>query len=184
MAQVNNLPLVIQCKFADCKRSGTVRIGWIGIVWIQNAVVVIIRIGIVANAVKIVIRPFARVERENILGVVELIAVRVGQGRMGALFVFFQGGQAIRIPVRVTAMALAGPTLFAAGTPDLLDPADPWGAIAGRKGGLLWALSASNGKKLAERKLAAPPVLDGLAAANGRLYIATKAGRLLCLGAR
>jgi outer membrane protein assembly factor BamB len=48
--------------------------------------------------------------------------------------------------------------------------------------GLLWAVAAQDGKKLAEYKLDSPPVFDGMIAANGRLYIATRDGRLLCMG--
>ena len=38
---------------------------------------------------------------------------------------------------------------------------------------VLWALSTTDGKKLAEYPLDSPPVFDGLIAANGRLYITT-----------
>ena len=64
----------------------------------------------------------------------------------------------------VGAMALAADTVFVAG-----------------KAGRLLALAASDGKTLAERELPAP-VWDGMAAAGGRLYVATRDGRLLCLG--
>jgi outer membrane protein assembly factor BamB len=86
------------------------------------------------------------------------------------------------VPVRVRAMVAAGPTLFVAGPPDVMDPADPYAAFEGRKGALLWALAAADGKKLAEVKLSAEPVFDGLIAAGGRLYICTLDGRLTCLG--
>ena len=88
----------------------------------------------------------------------------------------------VRVPVRITAMALADRTLFVAGAPDVVDPTDPLGAFEGRKGGLLWTVSAADGKKLAEYELESPPVFDGMAAANGRLYISTRDGALLCLG--
>jgi len=90
----------------------------------------------------------------------------------------------VRLPVRVTAMALAGPTLFIAGTRDELRPDAPWAAYEGRRGGLLVALSAAEGTKLAERPLAAAPVYDGLAATGGRLYVPTVGGKILCLGSR
>ena len=41
---------------------------------------------------------------------------------------------------------------------------------------------AKDGAKLSERRLDSPPVFDGMIAAAGRLYVATKAGRLLALG--
>ncbi len=88
---------------------------------------------------------------------------------------------AVSVPVRVVAMVLAGPTLFAAGSPDVVDPDDPWAAIDGRKGGVLWAVATADGKKLAEHPLAHPPVFDGMAAANGRLYIADTGGEVVCL---
>ena len=89
-----------------------------------------------------------------------------------------------RVGIRVTAMVRAGKTLFVAGSPDVVDPKDPHGAWEGRKGGVLAAFAAGSGKKLAEYRLPSPPVWDGMAAANGRLYIATQDGRVLCMGAK
>ena len=82
-------------------------------------------------------------------------------------------------------MVLADKTLFIAGPPDVADEekaffhSDDAGvqadilnqtaALAGRKGALLWAVSASDGKKLNEYKLEALPVWDGMATAYGRL---------------
>jgi outer membrane protein assembly factor BamB len=80
------------------------------------------------------------------------------------------------------AMALAGDKLLLAGPPDSQVPAEALAALEGHKGGLLWVLSATNGKKLAEIRLAAPPVFDGLAVAEGRLYASTMDGTVLCLG--
>ena len=51
-------------------------------------------------------------------------------------------------------------------------------------GGVLWAASASTGEKIAQCKLDAPPVWDGMAAAHGRLYLTTADGRVLCLAAQ
>ncbi len=86
-----------------------------------------------------------------------------------------------RVAIRITAMVRAGETLFVAGSPDVVDPKDPHGAWEGRKGGVLAAFAAADGKKLAEHKLPAPPVWDGLAAARGRLYVATVDGKITCL---
>jgi outer membrane protein assembly factor BamB len=66
---------------------------------------------------------------------------------------------------RVVAMVLAGETLFA----------------AGQEGGLV-ALSPKDGTALARMPLAAP-VWDGMAAAEGRLFVSTQAGEIVCLGA-
>ena len=78
-------------------------------------------------------------------------------------------------PFQVEALILAGDVLLAAG------PAD---RLRREAGGSLWALSAHDGKRLAERKLDARPAADGLAAADGRLYLTTHDGRLICLGPR
>ena len=86
----------------------------------------------------------------------------------------------VRVPVRVTAMVIAGNTLFAAGIDDVIYPDDPWAAYEGRKGGKLMAFSVNDGEKLAEYELSAAPVFDGMAAANGRIYLATRGGKLIC----
>jgi len=57
-------------------------------------------------------------------------------------------------------------------------------ALEGREGALLLAVSAADGKKLAEYTLESPPVWDGMAAAGGRLYFATEDGTVICFGAR
>ena len=51
----------------------------------------------------------------------------------------------------------------------------------GKKGVFLRIVSAADGRKISECELPAMPVFDGLAAANGRLYLATLDGRVLCL---
>ena len=82
--------------------------------------------------------------------------------------------------IRVRAMVLADKTLFVAGP-----PADAGDGPEGRgesQGALLLALSAADGSELARCQLDSPPVLDGMAAANGRLYLATTDGKALCLG--
>jgi outer membrane protein assembly factor BamB len=90
----------------------------------------------------------------------------------------------LRAPVRVTSMVVAGDTLFAAGSPDVIDKADPWAAYEGRVGGSLLAVSAADGKPEAEYQLDAPPVLDGMAASRGRLLVCTIDGKVLCFTAR
>ncbi len=100
--------------------------------------------------------------------------------------------------MQVRAMALAGDTLFVAGHPDVIDerqafrlPDDPdvqarlvkqAEALEGKHGGRLWAVATEDGKPLARYSLPSPPVFDGLAAADGRLYMATLDGAVLCLG--
>jgi len=93
-------------------------------------------------------------------------------------------------------MVLADKILFIAGPPDLVDEeqslrtfdqpatrkqlARQAAALEGAEGALLWAISAADGTKLAEQRLASVPVFDGLAAAGGRLYMATVDGKVLC----
>ena len=86
------------------------------------------------------------------------------------------------VPIRVRAMVLAEQTLFIAGPPDELDSKDPLAAFEGRKGGVLWAVSSADGKKVAEHKLDSPPVFDGMIAAGGKLYLSTRDGHLHCMG--
>jgi outer membrane protein assembly factor BamB len=87
-----------------------------------------------------------------------------------------------KVPLRVRAMAVAGPTLFVAGPPDVAEPSDPWATLEGRKGAVLWAINKADGKKTAEYKIASGPVFDGLIAAGGRLYLSTLDGKVMCLG--
>jgi len=96
------------------------------------------------------------------------------------------GRWSVDIPLTGEAIALTKDAVFVAGLPAYFPPdhsAQAYEeAFEGERGGMLWAASASDGKKLAEVKLDAPPVWDSLAAADGRLYLATKDGRLTCLG--
>ncbi|MHC4400690.1 MAG: outer membrane protein assembly factor BamB family protein, partial [Planctomycetota bacterium] len=96
-----------------------------------------------------------------------------GKGSRGRLW-------EIRVPVRVTAMALAGDKLLAAGPPDVVDPNDPLAAFEGRRGGKLLVVSAADGNVLAEHEMPGPPIFDGMAVAGGRLYVALADGRLAC----
>ena len=102
-----------------------------------------------------------------------------------------------KIPLLVRAMVLADKTLFIAGPPDLVDEEEAFdysaepdiaeklrqqdAALDGQHGALLWAVSTSDGEKLLEYDLNSQPVFDGMIATNGRLYIATQDGRILCL---
>ncbi len=101
------------------------------------------------------------------------------------------------LPVHVRAMVLARKTLFVAGPPDILDEEEVYAryrdpllapkleeqvsALRGKEGASLIAVSAEDGKKLAEYKLDAPPVWDGMAAAKGSLFFATTSGNVVCM---
>jgi hypothetical protein len=100
-------------------------------------------------------------------------------------------------PLYVRAMVLADKTLFIAGPPEIIDEEEIFKnpdapnvakklreqteALDGQKGALLHVVSTSDGRKLAEYRLETVPVWDGMAAANGQLYLAMKNGRVLCL---
>ena len=86
-----------------------------------------------------------------------------------------------RIPVRPTAMVIAGQTLVVAGHPDEIYPDDPWAAYEHRRGGKLLVFSATDGTTLTEHSLGSTPVLDGMAVAGGRLYVSTVDGKVTCL---
>ena len=88
------------------------------------------------------------------------------------------------IPLRIRAMVLAGDHLFAAGTPDVLDPKDPLAAFEGRKGAMLQVFAAKDGSLVKSYSLASPPAFDGMIAAGGRLYIATQDGKVLCMSGK
>ena len=104
--------------------------------------------------------------------------------------------------ILANAMVLAGGKLFMAGFPDVADEEKTYGFVfgadddinrqmrrqeeswQGKKGALLWAVSADTGTKLSEYKIPAIPVWDGMIAANGRLYLSLKDGTVLCMGKR
>jgi hypothetical protein len=102
-------------------------------------------------------------------------------------------------PLHVRAMVLAGDALFIAGPPDVLSeddafnrPNDPQvkakiaeqdAAYDGKHGALLVGLSTAGGKRSFQLNLSAQPVWDGMAVAEGRLFVCRQDGRLSCLGA-
>lgn len=94
-----------------------------------------------------------------------------------------------RIPVVARAMVLAGETLFVAGPsvkvgeipnkPTEVNPiAD---ALEAKQGACLLAVSGNDGRTLADYDIKSAPVFDGMAAADGRLYISCVDGRMVCM---
>ncbi|MDP6636459.1 MAG: PQQ-binding-like beta-propeller repeat protein [Phycisphaerae bacterium] len=98
-------------------------------------------------------------------------------------------------------MVLSGKNLFVVGPPDLFGQASngapyPYTlapeegldaqreALDGKRGSLLWAVSAENGKKLAEYKLPGLPAWDALIAARGRLYLTMQDGTVRCFSSK
>ena len=101
-----------------------------------------------------------------------------------------------RVPLLVKALVVADDTMFIAGPPDaiegqaktgderlqLRDAKEAVAAWKGKKGGVLCAVSCSNGEILSRNKLKSIPAFGGMAAAEGRLYISCEDGTLMCCG--
>ena len=92
----------------------------------------------------------------------------------GVLFASGKSRWSVEVPdpVQIEALILTRDALFAAGPRDRLNRE--------QKGGVLLSISKARGRSLGEIPLPAPAVYDGLAAAYGRLYVATEDGTLLC----
>ncbi len=96
------------------------------------------------------------------------------------------------------AMVLAGRNLFMAGPPDVADEEKTYEYVfgaesdlhkqlrrqekvwQGSEGALLSVVSTKQGKQLAQYKLGAIPVWDGIIAAEGKLFLALQDGTVLC----
>jgi hypothetical protein len=63
-------------------------------------------------------------------------------------------------------------------------PQNALDSFEGKKGGVLCAVSKSDGRKLAELKLPSSPVFDGMIAADGKLFLSLKDGSVICMGNR
>ncbi len=84
-----------------------------------------------------------------------------------------------KITIQVRAMALADKVLFVAGP--AADAGDGLEERDENQEALLMAISASDGTELAKYRLDSSPVWDGMAAANGRLYLSLENGQVLCM---
>lgn len=103
-------------------------------------------------------------------------------------------------PVFARAMCMAKDTVFVSGPPDMIDEEyafermtqkDPAiykdlaaqdDALEGKSGGSLLAVNTAKGAIGTEVKLASPPVWDGMAVAEGRLFVASVDGKVRCFG--
>ncbi len=103
------------------------------------------------------------------------------------------------IPVLARSMVLAKDTIFLAGPPDNIDEEDTFQrimdrdetvqaelnaqdeALQGKQGAILMAIDKNTGKPLSSITLNELPTWDGMAAANGKIYITTEKGKVLCL---
>ncbi|MFC1498120.1 PQQ-binding-like beta-propeller repeat protein [Verrucomicrobiota bacterium] len=79
-------------------------------------------------------------------------------------------------------MVVTEKNLFVAGFSLEIDNADPWAAFEGRKGGILTVMDKETGKKISEYKLDSPPVWNGMAAVEGKLFISCMDGSIVCFG--
>ena len=102
------------------------------------------------------------------------------------------------VPLLVRAIVLADRSLFIAGPPDLVDEEESFvlltegkpgiekllakqdQALQGAQGGILQVVSADSGEILATYQLESLPSWDGMAAANGRIFLSTTDGKVLC----
>ncbi len=103
-------------------------------------------------------------------------------------------------PVFARAMCMAKDTVFVSGPPDMIDEeyafermskkdpaiyqdlAEQDAALDGKSGGSLLAVSTAKGNIGGEIKVESPPVWDGMAIAQGRLYVASVDGKVTCYG--
>jgi hypothetical protein len=86
----------------------------------------------------------------------------------------------LQLPLRTRAMVLAGDHLVLAGWPDKQPESDPYGAFQGRLGGELRVISTQDGAERTHLVLNAPPVFDGLMAADEKLFMSLTDGTVSC----
>ncbi len=106
------------------------------------------------------------------------------------------------VPILARGMVLAKDVVFVAGPPDVMDEektfsrimardesvnqviAQQQAALDGNQGSLLLAVSTETGEILSKYNLGYLPTWDGLAAANGNLFLSTEKGAVTCLQGR
>ena len=104
------------------------------------------------------------------------------------------------VPIYVRGMVLAGFNLFIVGPPDIIDEEATFqklaekdaevqklliaqdAAIEGRQGGKLVAVNAETGEVQHTVELGTLPSWDGLAGAQGKLFLTTLDGKVMCFG--
>ncbi|MGQ9731260.1 MAG: outer membrane protein assembly factor BamB family protein [Candidatus Zipacnadales bacterium] len=84
------------------------------------------------------------------------------------------------VPLHVRAMVMAGDVLFIAGP--VTEPGLQYGPADMSGSAILMAISAGDGSELARYELDNSPIFDGMAAAEGRLYLTTTEGDVVCMG--
>ena len=83
-----------------------------------------------------------------------------------------------KLPIRPRAMVRAAGLIVLGGMED-----GDAAVHEGLKGGRLHLVPASGGEIPAAIELASPPVWDGMAAVDGKLFVSSMDGRVVCLGA-
>ena len=106
-------------------------------------------------------------------------AENLGKGKRAAVGLRWQTS----VPMLVRAMVLADQTLLVAG-PSAGQNNRGLAQLTEVRPGLLWAVAAADGKKLADYELAAAPVFDGMAAIPGRLLVSCTDGSVCCFAGR
>jgi len=110
----------------------------------------------------------------------------------------FAARWSVEAPVLARAMVKAGDTLFICGAQDIVNEPKARGLrpkhrkllrkqarlFAGEEGSILWTVSAADGKELNKTRIDFMPVFDGMIAAGERLYLATKGGKVICVGGK
>ena len=104
------------------------------------------------------------------------------------------------VPIITRAMAKAGNSLIVSGAEDLVDEEYAFerlaakdksilqqlqeqdDALEGKRGAKLWSVAVDNGNQRTGMDLASPPVWDGMAVAQGRLYVSSLDGVVRCFG--
>lgn len=104
------------------------------------------------------------------------------------------------VPIITRAMTKAGNSLIVSGAEDLVDEEYAFerlaakdksilqqlqeqdDALEGKRGAKLWAVAVDNGNQSTGMDLASPPVWDGMAVAQGRLYVSSLDGVVRCFG--
>jgi len=87
----------------------------------------------------------------------------------------------VSLPILARAMVQADRTLFVAG-PDAGRNNSGLADLRASQPGAIWAISADDGSVLSKQPLSAAPIFDGMAAADGKLYLSTMDGKVRCLG--
>jgi len=84
--------------------------------------------------------------------------------------------------IRGKAMAATRNCLVVAGSPSGFDADDPLAKYEDRTQGVLMVIDKTNGKPILETPMDHPPVFDGVAAANGKLFVADVSNTISCWG--